>query len=64
MRRCTGQKLIGVKRSGRKIGRYVEIVWYCMRMKAREQRRELLRMNVDNMSTMDIQPFQIFNGQG
>ena len=42
----------------RKIGRHVEIVWYCMRMKTREQRRELLRMNVDNMATMDIRPFR------
>mmetsp|Transcript_14575 Transcript_14575/g.22484 ORF Transcript_14575/g.22484 Transcript_14575/m.22484 type:complete len:895 (-) Transcript_14575:367-3051(-) len=43
---------------GRKVGRHVEIIWYCMRMKTRYQRRELLRMNVDNMATMDIRPFR------
>ena len=43
---------------GRKVARHVEIIWYCMRMKTRQQRRELLRMNVDNMATMDIRPFR------
>jgi len=32
---------------GRKVGRHVEIVLYCMRMKTREQRRALLQINVD-----------------
>lgn len=43
---------------GRKIARHVEVVWYCMRMKTRQQRRDLLKMNVDNMATMDIRPFR------
>lgn len=39
------------------ISRYVDHIWYVLRMNTRAQRRILLEKFVDNLPTMDVRPF-------
>ena len=39
------------------INRYIEHIWYILRMKTREQRRSLLSEIIDAMPTLDVRPF-------
>jgi hypothetical protein len=39
------------------INRYIEHIWYILRMKTSRQRRLLLEALVDDMPTMDVRPF-------
>jgi hypothetical protein len=39
------------------INRYIEHIWYVLRMETPRQRRRLLEMLVDDMPTMDVRPF-------
>ena len=39
------------------INRYIEHIWYVLRMETPRQRRCLLEMLVDDMPTMDVRPF-------
>ena len=43
---------------GRNVNRHVENIWYILRMKTRNDRKELLRMIVKDLPTMDVRPFQ------
>jgi len=39
------------------VNRYLEHIWYILRMETRKERRELLEKLVDVMPTMDVRPF-------
>ena len=39
------------------ISRYIDHIWYVLRMKTRVERRMLLEKLIDNMPTMDVRPF-------
>ena len=39
------------------ISRYIDHIWYVLRMKTRVERRLLLEKLIDNMPTMDVRPF-------
>lgn len=39
------------------INRYIEHIWYVLRMETREDRRDLLKEFIDVMPTMDVRPF-------
>jgi hypothetical protein len=39
------------------INRYIEHIWYVLRMDTRRQRRLLLEMLIDDMPTLDVRPF-------
>jgi hypothetical protein len=39
------------------INRYIEHIWYVMRMETRDQRRALLSDLIDSMPTLDVRPF-------
>ncbi|KAG7339364.1 hypothetical protein IV203_006617 [Nitzschia inconspicua] len=39
------------------INRYIEHIWYVLRMETPRQRRALLEMLIDDMPTMDVRPF-------
>lgn len=39
------------------INRYIEHIWYILRMETRQQRRSLLSEIIDNMPTLDVRPF-------
>ena len=39
------------------VKRYVDHIWYVLRMKSKTERRELLKKLIDVMPTMDVRPF-------
>eukprot|EP00581_Thalassiosira_minuscula_P007957 CAMPEP_0183711682 /NCGR_PEP_ID=MMETSP0737-20130205/7131_1 /TAXON_ID=385413 /ORGANISM="Thalassiosira miniscula, Strain CCMP1093" /LENGTH=1153 /DNA_ID=CAMNT_0025940249 /DNA_START=252 /DNA_END=3713 /DNA_ORIENTATION=- len=39
------------------VKRYVDHIWYVLRMKSKSERKELLRKLIDAMPTMDVRPF-------